>query len=316
MSITAYIPTFALESQQINSTEKLIFGIIFGFSQSQADCWITNKKLASTLGCEPRHIRRCIQNLVEAGLLDQSFEGNRRYLQAKGARVEYREEQEQREDIHDQGGHLRPEREDIYDQGGRTFTTDTNNINLSIKNEIKKREPHTRIVHWDKLKREDKLQHWQSVGKRPIKIDGAPSNIWLTEKEYHKARKHYEQEGIFDMFPKALQYLDGKSENNEKTYWSWKSHYKCIIGWLVGWAKEAKTTQLRLESTEARTGTTKVAQARIAQQRASQPPKTTKQEEPPPVSPEAAAKFKADVAALTRRVAHKMPEVPKPTKDH
>lgn len=303
MSINSYIPEHILKQEGINATDKLVYGIIFGFTSSSADCWITTRSMATALGVSTRTINRSLHQLITSGYITQEFDDGRRYLMAKAHRIEI-DPKEQAETNMTSTETNTTQHRDKYDSKAETNTTRTDIYYLRNDNTMKEKATHTTIVNWDKLTKVEKIEIWVREGKRRVKIDGELSNLFMTEAEIRKALEKYKSQAVGDMFPRALAQLDSKSENSQKTFWGYKSHYKALIGWVLSWAKQEKTNDLRLERAEANVGGSKVGQARITRERAETAARQPqKQPDPEPASPEAIKEFKQGVAQIVKNIA-------------
>ena len=73
------IPQKIIEDNNLNSTDKLVYGIILRLTRSNGYCWATNQYIADILKFNPRTISTSIKKLRELGYIYSSKNKNDKF---------------------------------------------------------------------------------------------------------------------------------------------------------------------------------------------------------------------------------------------
>ena len=65
------VPVKVLKNKNLDSADKLLYGIILSYSQKAGYCYASNAHLSEMINCTPRTLQRYIRNLINNGLIDR-----------------------------------------------------------------------------------------------------------------------------------------------------------------------------------------------------------------------------------------------------
>ena len=65
------VPVWVLRNNNLDSADKLLYGIILSYSQKEGYCYASNSHLSEMMNCSSRTLQRYIRNLINNGLIDR-----------------------------------------------------------------------------------------------------------------------------------------------------------------------------------------------------------------------------------------------------
>lgn len=79
------VPIKVLMNKNIDSADKLLYGIILSYSQKEGYCYASNAHLSEMMNCAPRTLQRYIRNLINSGLIDRNviYKNNSHEVQSR-----------------------------------------------------------------------------------------------------------------------------------------------------------------------------------------------------------------------------------------
>lgn len=73
------IPQDILEDNELNSTDKLVYGIILSLTRNNGFCWASNQYIADILKITTRTVSTCISKLRKLGYVQSSKNKNEKF---------------------------------------------------------------------------------------------------------------------------------------------------------------------------------------------------------------------------------------------
>ena len=65
------VPVWVLRNNNLDSSDKLLYGIILSYSQKEGYWYASNSHLSEMMNCSSRTLQRYIRNLINNGLIDR-----------------------------------------------------------------------------------------------------------------------------------------------------------------------------------------------------------------------------------------------------
>lgn len=211
------IPSYVLSNRKLTQSAKLLFGVLAGFAASNKDCFANNSALAEAIGIKPRHIRNCLRELITEGYCQLGESKGVRIIKVITTSTVTINTYESK------GGNTVPGGAAIqchpsYETGRQynaTISTTTLKSTLS-------------------LRERDYPKNENSISENAIATVKDCPNIIITEKEKTALIARYKKEGLSmqDLKDGCVEF-NGWLLDSQKRATKLKSHYRCLIGWVL-----------------------------------------------------------------------------------
>jgi len=224
------IPAYIAKKKNLNTTDKYIFGLIFGLSSKTGFCWATNEYMTENWGISIKQIQRSISKLIDNKLVGREI--------VTSEKNGWRKERKLWIATPPQGDLGHPLEGACHTPSGSHAIPPRGRIdNKPYKKEDSKVNNNTS---------DDKPEESNSCVRRAISREW--EDLKFTKDEAMKIRKKFLDKdlGQVDIDFAVLQ-LRIWAENNPNKWKKRKSPYLNLIGWPLERAIENKIKSLRLE---------------------------------------------------------------------
>jgi hypothetical protein len=216
-SFWVLIPS-SLYQLELEARDRELYGVLLGASAKHGFCWMSNETLAERTKTSVGSVKRSIAKLAKQHVI-------RLKTQKDGMRWDRQIYCLLAKDQDD----LSKDQDDLSEGSKQAPTKDQDDpIVININNKLEKETPPPSTPP-EKIKKPGK--------KYP--------RILLSDEEKGKLITRYEEEGL--SIEDGLERFDGWAEDNPGKFKKKKSHYRCLLGWVLDACIEAEKRRLDLE---------------------------------------------------------------------